>query len=389
MTGLASCPADHGRDDRKSAALAAANSRPAAGSIHIQRFGELRRLFRAPEAVQGMPGAQAFGSGSNPDHMPVFFLDGEAHKRRRQAIAQYFAPKAITGRYHDVINQTCDAIIADLRRDGSGPLDILAFQLAVDVTADVIGLTESDSGALARRLRSLLDGKATMHPNPLIRFFGMARMAFHMRQFYRDHVQPAVSARRADPREDVVSHMIRENYSKRAMLLECMIYGTAGMVTTRELITMACWHMLEDDKLRQRYLDGSEDDQFAIVEEILRLEPVAGMLYRKVAAEDHSEVQYTLDIRAANFDEEVTGPCPFSLDPDRPKRAKANRQFMSFGDGPHRCPGAQLALHEARIFLDKVLRLPGIRLVGRPRFEWSKAVMGYELRDAFIACDKT
>ena len=65
----------------------------------------------------------------------------------------------------------------------------------------------------------------------------------------------------------------------------------------------------------------------------------------------------------------MTGPCPFTLDPDRPKRAKANRQFMSFGDGPHRCPGAQLALHEARIFLDKVLRLSGIRLVGKPRFE--------------------
>ncbi len=349
MTNVAICPVDLGRDDRKSAALAAANSRPAAGSVHIKRFGELRSLFRSPEAVQGMPGAKVFGSGSDPDHMPVFFLDGEAHERRRQAIAQYFTPKAITGRYHDVINQTCDAIMAKLRRDGSGPLDILAFQLAVDVTADVIGLTESDSGALAKRLRTLLDGKATMHPNPLIRFFDMARLMFHLQLFYREHVSPAVAARRAAPREDVVSHMIREKYSKRSMLLECMIYGTAGMVTTRELITMACWHMLEDDALRQRYLEGSEDDQFAIVEEILRLEPVAGMLYRKLEAEDHREVQYTLDIRAANFDEEVTGPCPFSLDPDRPKRAKANRQFMSFGDGPHRCPGAQLALHEAQI----------------------------------------
>ncbi len=388
MTGLASCPVEHCRDDRKSAALAAANSRPVEGSSHVQRFGDLRRLFRAPESVQGMPGAKAFGSGSNPDHMPVFFLDGEAHKRRRQAIAQYFAPKAITGRYHDVINQTCDAIVADLRRDGSGPLDLLAFQLAVDVTADVIGLTESDSADLARSLRQLLDGKATMHPNPLVRFFGKLRLAFKMQGFYRDHVVPAVAARRAKAREDVISHMIHENYPKRAMLLECMIYGTAGMVTTRELITMACWHMLEDDTLRQRYLDGSEDDQFAIVEEILRLEPVAGMLYRKVETEGQGEVQYSLDIRAGNFDEEITGSCPFSLDPDRPKRAKANRQFMSFGDGPHRCPGAQLALHETRIFLDKVLRLPGIRLAQKPRFEWNKAIMGYELRDAIVACDK-
>ena len=388
MTETTACPVGQGRDDRKSGALAAAHSHPAKGSVHVRGFDELRRLFRSAEAVQGMPGAKAFGSGSDPDHMPVFFLDGEPHRRRRQAIAQYFTPRAITGRYHEVIERTCDAIVTQLRRDGSGPLDLLAFKLAVDVTADVIGLTESESDALARRLRTLLDGKLAQHSNPLIRVFGMARVMFHLQRFNREHVQPAVKARRSEPRHDVISHMIRENYSKRAMLLECMIYGTAGMVTTRELITMACWHMLEDDDLRQRYLAGSEDDQFAIVEEILRLEPVAGMLYRKVPSQDGGETMYTLDIRAANFDEALTGPCPYQLDPDRPKRAKANRQFMSFGDGAHRCPGAQLALHEARIFLDRILRLPGIRLVGKPRFEWSKAVMGYELRDAVIACDR-
>ena len=111
MTDVATCPVDHGRDDRKSAALAAANSRPAAGSIHIKRFGELRSLFRSPEAVQGMPGAKVFGSGSNPDHMPVFFLDGEAHKHRRQAIAQYFTPKASRHRSrHQDEPRACPAI---------------------------------------------------------------------------------------------------------------------------------------------------------------------------------------------------------------------------------------------------------------------------------------
>ena len=40
-----------------------------------------------------------------------------------------------------------------------------------------------------------------MHPNPLVRFFGMARLMFHMQLFYRDHVKPAVTARRAAPRD--------------------------------------------------------------------------------------------------------------------------------------------------------------------------------------------
>jgi hypothetical protein len=75
--------------------------------------------------------------------------------------------------------------------------------------------------------------------------------------------------------------MLQENYSKKAMLIECMIYGTAGMITTRELITMAAWHMLEDETLKQRFIEGDEDDQFAIIEEILRLEPVAGSRWRE------------------------------------------------------------------------------------------------------------
>jgi cytochrome P450 len=213
-----------------------------------------------------------------------------------------------------------------------------------------------------------------------------------MQAFYRKDVVPAVAVRHAQPREDVITHMIGENYSKRAMLLECMIYGTAGMVTTRELITMAAWHMLEDETLRQRYVEGSDDDQLAIVEEILRLEPVAGMLYRKVTAGrtgGGEAADYSVDIRAANFDEEITGPCPYALDPSRAKRMNVTGNYMSFGDGPHRCPGAQLALHETRIFLDKLMRLPDIRLERKPRLDWMQSILGYELREAVIVCDRT
>jgi hypothetical protein len=385
MSKALECPFDPQRDDRKSAAIAARLAKAPADTVKLDRFADLRRLFRSTEAVQGMPGAKVFGSGKNPDHMPVFFLDGEAHKLRRQAIARYFAPKAITTRYHAVIEATSDAIMAQIRRDGSAPLDVVAFQLAVDVTADVVGLTESDSHALAGRLRRMLDSGATSS------LLGKLLLVMRMQSFYRKDVAPAVAARRREPREDVISHMIREDYSKRAMLLECMIYGTAGMVTTRELITMAAWHLLEDEALMHRYVAGDEEDQFAIVEEILRLEPVAGMLYRKVegaGSDAAGEVSYSLDIRAANFDHEATGPCPYALDPDRARRMNVSGSYMSFGDGPHRCPGAQLALHETRIFLDKLLRLPGIRLSHAPRFAWNEAIMGYELRDAIVTCDR-
>jgi len=61
---------------------------------------------------------------------------------------------------------------------------------------------------------------------------------------------------------------------------------------------------------------------------------------------------------------------------------------MSFGDGPHRCPGAQLSFHEARIFFEKLFAVPGIKLEKVPSIHWYRPISGYELHDALITCDK-
>jgi cytochrome P450 len=177
--------------------------------------------------------------------------------------------------------------------------------------------------------------------------------------------------------------------------MECLSYGGAGMMTTREFIVMCAWHLFEQPELRERYLTGAEDDQFAILEEILRLEPVASLLHRRAAepldGKDGAEVRegelVALSIRDANVDEAIAGECPFTLDPDRARRMKVVGPYMSFGDGAHRCPGAQVALHETRIFLDRLLRLPGIRLEAEPTISWNAQIQGYELRGAIVACD--
>jgi cytochrome P450 len=62
--------------------------------------------------------------------------------------------------------------------------------------------------------------------------------------------------------------------------------------------------------------------------------------------------------------------------------------FMTFGDGPHRCPGSQVALHEGRMFLDRLMRVPGIRLAKEPQMLWNRNTQGYEIREMIIHCDK-
>jgi hypothetical protein len=192
--------------------------------------------------------------------------------------------------------------------------------------------------------------------------------------------------------------MVREGYKTKMLLIECMTYATAGMVTTREFIVMCAWHLFDNPALRERFMSGDERDQLSILYEILRLEPITTMLYRRAANNIEAVPEQIdtvregdvlgLDIRAANTDETVVGTCPYALDPDRARRMKQPPSFLSFGEGSHRCPGSQVALHETRIFLNELFRIPGIRLATPPKPGWSQTMSSYDLRGAVLTCDK-
>ena len=74
-------------------------------------------------------------------------------------------------------------------------------------------------------------------------------------------MRPAIAARRGARRDDIISHLLDQSYSDKAILIECMTYAAAGMVTTREFIVMAAWHLLERETLRARFLAGGEEEQ--------------------------------------------------------------------------------------------------------------------------------
>lgn len=364
---------------------------PQAGSRTIGGFHAARAILRSPKLFQSGPGAEQ-ADLAKPDEISFFYLDGEPHRKRRNAVAGLFAPKAIATRHRAVMDRTMDSIVEKLQTRGSDPLDQLSWTMAVDVAAEIIGLTDSDGDGLARRISAVLDSAAARRPGRLGRLVFNARMLVRVGLFYRRDMAPAIAARRVAPRDDAISTMIKANYGRKLMIVECLSYGGAGMLTTREFIVMCAWHLFDNATLRDRFLNGDEGDQFAILEEILRLEPVATYVARRASDEEASlHVSQgdvvSIDIRAANVDETVTGPCPFELDPDRAKRMKVPGPYMSFGDGPHRCPGAQVALHETRVFLDRLLRLPGIRLVSEPAISWNDFIQGYELRGAIVACD--
>jgi cytochrome P450 len=392
-----------GRDDRKSAKTVAELLPPFPDAKVSGSFAFAREVFRSPDMRQGGGNADDV-KVDNPDHTSFFFLHGEPHRKRRASVAGYFTPKAIVNRYHPLMQRAMDEVIAELKATGRGKLDEMSGRIAAYVTMEILGLTNDKTNLqIAERIKNISNGTAGFDRRPLYRLinvhlFGwLHQLIYNWRcmEFYRKDIAPAVEARRATPKDDVISYMVKEGYSQRAMIIECLTYGVAGVSTTREFIVMAAWHLFEKKDLRERVLNGTEADQFAIIEELLRLEPVAGHLYRRADKTVDGLPGGTIpkgellgfNIRALNSDETIAGPNPFQIDPDRAKKMKVIGTYLSFGDGPHRCPGAQVALHETRIFLDRLLRVPGVRLATEPTISCNLSTQGYELRGAVVACD--
>ncbi|MBR0989831.1 cytochrome P450 [Bradyrhizobium japonicum] len=385
-------------DERKSEAAAGIGlpDRLAEEPVRIVNFDLARQLLRSGGVRQAGFRAELLEKFAGRTHAPVLFQDGEAHQKQRSATARFFAPKVVATRYRQLMESLSDRLVERFRSAGHAELDVMSLELAVAVAAEIVGLTRSDQRGMSRRLNRFFAASGSQ-PGWLSAFTGFALGQYRMLAFYLHDVRPAIRVRRAAPREDVISHLIEQGYSNREILTECMTYAAAGMATTREFIVMAAWHLLEREDLRARFLDGNEQIQVAILEEILRLEPVVGALYRRTERElklDDDGAITTLaagtlvkiDVRAMNSDPVASGGCPFKLDANREVRAsKASASLMSFGDGPHKCPGASVALQETAIFLDRLLRVPNIRLTRPPTIGWNALISSYELRDAQIA----
>ncbi|MGE3692184.1 MAG: cytochrome P450 [Novosphingobium sp.] len=389
QTAELACPHLTGRDDRKSAAIAEEFDTIQPDSQRVSSFATARQILRNREFKQAMMNGDRFPV-SDPSQLPVFFLDGELHRKKRAALAKFFSPKAIASLYRPLIDRETEKLVGELRRTGRMQLDQASWLLAVAVAAEIVGLKETPSTAMASRIEEIV--KHGEYPGmPWARKLHASAMSqFRTLLFYVSDVRPAIKARRKERANDIISQLLDDGFSNVMILVECMVYATAGMTTTREFITMAAWHFFDNPELREAYVNGSEAEQIAILEEVLRLEPVGGYLYRRADEEApegfETGTTYALNVREANWDEAVAGACPFAIDPSRAKRMKEVGSYMAFGDGMHRCPGAQVALHETRVFLDALFRVPGLQLETTPRLQWNRAMMSYELRDTWVSC---
>lgn len=393
------CPADNQRLATQEQPVTPPIDIDADGVWHVHGYDEARQILRHEAVKQAGFSADMMdmGAGSVMKNKPILYLEGEEHHRMRRETNRFFTP-SITDKHHRTFMETvADELIVDLQQKGRADLSDITMEMALRVASQIVGLTDSLLPGLKGRLSGMMDmsSQLTSAAPQILKIVWGQR---HMVAFLMLDVKPSIRARRKNPQDDVISYLISREYSDIEILTECVVYGVAGMITTREFICVALWQLLSNPHLRQRMLVGSQEERYAILHEILRLESVIGHLYRRTTAEfeirsDGQQVTIPtntlidLNLYAANADTRMAGDNAGELCPMRPltsELGKVPEYVMGFGDGYHRCPGSFVAIQESDIFLRKLLAIETLRLEETPDVTYNELVKGYEIRNFTI-----
>ncbi|MFD4574612.1 cytochrome P450 [Streptomyces sp. NPDC058417] len=361
----------------------------------VHDYAVAREVLRHPDTVQAGLGVETVEKLPARSRRPVLYQDGPGHREQRRQTARFFTPRRVDEHYRPLMARVAEEQIAVLRAAGTAQLSDLSFTMAIEVVSDIIGLRHSRPG-LRRRLERFFPERfgrpGLTSPSGL---YWLARQNTSWLRIHLADVRPAIRAHRRQQRDDLISHLLAGGCSPAEILGECLTYAAAGMVTTREFICVAAWHLFDDPELRGRYRAAAEPERLAMLQEILRLEPVVGRLARRTTAplrlttaDGTASVGpgelITLYVDAANTDQRVVGPEAGRVRPGRVLGLGPGAAGLAFGDGAHRCPGSTVAVLEADALLSRLFALDGLRLAGRPRVSFKDDIGGYEIRDMTV-----
>lgn len=370
-------------------------SRGADGVWAVRGYAAARTALRSADTVQAGLGVETVEKMPAKIRRPVLYRDGPEHREHRRQTARYFTPRRVDESYRAIMHRVADAQV-DRLRDGPAYLSDLSFTLAIEVACAIVGLTESRPGLKQRLERFFPDEFGTPGFTSLHGLYWVWRQVVNWGAIYLKDVRPAVRAHRGERRDDLISHLLDEGCTSAEILGECITFAAAGMITTREFVNLAAWHLFTDDALRDRYRAAAEPERIAILHELLRLEPIVGHLRRRTTAPidlpAHDDTTVTIPtgeiidvhLSATNTDPDAVGDRRHAVCPDRPLN-NAFPEGLSFGDGAHKCPGAHVAMLETDIFLTTLFARPGVRMTTAPQVSFNEAIGGYQLRGLTVA----
>ncbi|WP_435970466.1 cytochrome P450 family protein [Streptomyces sp. Qhu_M48] len=339
----------------------------------VTRHADARRLLVDPRLVKDLDVWSLWRSGAVTHAWPLigmidagrsmFTVDGAEHRRLRTKTSQALTPRRLEAIRPDIEKFTAELLDALAEGGAGGAVVDLKAVFAQPLPMRVVGM-----------LMGVDPASNTMLTRQYKKFFSMLtpqdeRLALlaELDVFYAGLVREKT----ARPTDDLTSALILADEGGEPLTEEEVVGNLKAMVaagheTTIGLILNAVRALLAHPDQLRLVLDG-EVSWETVIEETLRWDTPTTHLLMRFATEDivvgdgviAQGDGVVISYRAIGRDPEQHGPGADAFDVTRPGPVR----HMTFGHGPHICPGAALSRVEAGIALPALFaRFPRLRL---------------------------
>ncbi|MHB9851928.1 cytochrome P450 family protein [Streptomyces sp. Tue6028] len=334
----------------------------------VTHHAEAKKLLTDPRLVKDINVWGAWQRGEIAPDWPLIGLanpgrsmltvDGADHRRMRTLVAQALTPRRVEQMRERITKLTeglldgLEGEVVDLKAD-------FAYPLPMYVVADLMGIAEDR----LPRLKELFEKFFSTQTPPAEVIATLTELAGIMAE--------TVAAKRAEPGDDLTSALILasedgDHLTDEEIVSTLQLMVAAGHETTISLIVNAVVNLSTHPEQRALVLSG-EADWSAVVEETLRWSTPTSHVLIRFATEDvpvgdkviPAGDALIVSYGALGRDEQAHGPTAGDFDITR----TVQNRHISFGHGPHVCPGAALSRLEAGVALPALYaRFPSLDL---------------------------
>jgi cytochrome P450 len=321
----------------------------------VYRYEDVEQVLRDNETYSSSIILAFFGDALGKHVM--LGMDEPAHRRHRALVSSAFTQRALARREKELVQQVGSALVE--RFAGRGRAELVrefTFPYPTQIIAGLLGLPREDYAQFQRWSISLLSITVNRE------------RAVAASQALRAYFAPILAARRAEPRDDLISTLAQaeidgEKLADEEIFSFLRLLLPAGVETTYRSTGNLLFGLLSSPD----QLDAVRADRSLIpqaIEEAVRWEPPL-LTITRVATRDTELGGHAIPAGAtvmpmlgsANRDDARWE------DPDRFDVFRAQKPHIGFGHGTHVCLGMHLARLEMRVALELLFdRLPNLRL---------------------------
>ena len=301
----------------------------------------------------------------------VSIQHGAVHRARRRVentqfradVLRLYERELFPKVMNDLLDRLIDSDRVDLFPIGEMLSVVLAARRA-GVEYDAASL--DDLHALVRLVDAFSQGAAILDARDPDAVRSLVRDAYEefetrfVRPAWHRRAQAIARLRRGEISEEQLPHDIltvlllhRDDPSlelddERRVVREVATYLQGGTHTSAQTLVNSLDAMFERPDATALLERVAADTLFAqrVIQETLRLRPTTPKARRRAEADTEvagvrvpKDAQVVLDFAAGNRDPDVFGPTANDFDPDRSLPPTVPRWGLSFGGGPHQCPG--------------------------------------------------